>query len=261
MDIINKFKSVFEKEPGKYSLDKVLITGFPHSGTTILRAILENIDCVHAHPWEATLASNEICKTAVKSGASHVVVKCPNIQDSFFDESHEVYKDYKKIFIIRSPFYTYSSLNRSKSENAPGVRLDDWQKTAQYWLAVKGERGREDVICIRYEDLFPRGFEGIREVISALGISDYDNSVYEENEKYSHKIEDISGDLTCNSTTHINDHKRFRRWQVHQKFKCSNTANSLNLSFDQINRISSMIETSVLGYTGDVMCQLLKPTK
>ena len=260
MDIINKFKSVFEKEPGQYTLDKVLITGFPHSGTTILRAILENIDCVHTHPWEATLASNEICKTAVKSGASHVVVKCPNIQDSFFDESHEVYKDYKKIFIIRSPFYTYSSLNRSGSENAPGVRLDDWQKTAQYWLAVK-EEDRDDVMCIRYEDLFTHGFEGMQRIIGGLGIKNYDPSVYEENEKYSHKIEDMSGDLTCSSTTRINDHKRFRRWQVHQKFQCSNTVNSLYLSFEQINRISSMIETSVLGYTGDLMCQLLNPTK
>jgi hypothetical protein len=260
VDIINKFKSVFEKEPGQYTLDKVLITGFPHSGTTILRAILENIDCVYAHPWESNIASAAICKNALKSGASHVVVKWPNINESFFDSNHDVYGDYKKIFIIRNPFYTYSSLNKSKTADSPGVRMDDWQKTAQYWLSVN-EEARDDVICIRYEDLFARGYEGTQRVISGLGIKEYDPSVYEENEKYSHQIEDMTGEITIHSTARLNDHSKFRRWQVHQEFKCANEPSGLYLSWEQINKISSMLETSVLGYTGDVMCQLLKPTK
>ena len=248
---------MFEKEPGEYSLNKVLITGFPHSGTTILRAILENIDCVYAHPWESGVASSAVCKKAIKEKASHVVVKCPNINESFFDADHEIYKDYKKVFIIRNPYYTYASLNKSKTANNPGVRMEDWQKTAQYWLALEEEK-RDDVICVKYEDLFARSFEGIQRVISGLGIKDYDPAVYEENEKYSHKVNDITGELSCNSTSRINDHVKFRRWQIHQPFKCANQPSGLHLKWEQVQVISNMIEPTVLGYTGDIMCQLLK---
>ena len=48
VNIINKFKSMFEGNGGDMGIHKILVTGFPHSGTSIMRAVLGNVDGVYA---------------------------------------------------------------------------------------------------------------------------------------------------------------------------------------------------------------------
>ena len=260
VNIINKVKSMFEGNGGDMEIHKVLVTGFPHSGTSIMRAVLGNVDGVYAHPFEATMVTEKMAKKAKQENASRVVVKWPWNRTDFFDAEHEVFGEYKKIFVIRSPYYTYSSLNDIKSANEPHTRLGDWQKAAQYWIALN-ESDRKDMICVKYEDLFLRDYTGMREVISKVGITEYNHNAYRENETYTHQIDNFKAEDVKSVPRAGIEHSKYRLWQMKQPFKSTNGPARLNLTKEQIREISSMVETTVLGYSGQVICDLLKTTR
>ena len=88
---------------------KILICGFPHCGTSILKSIIGHIEDVEEIYNETTV----ITKNSAKK---FILGKFPFALDSFFDEK---YKDYIKIFIIRNPLFVFSSLNKRFNYKIP----------------------------------------------------------------------------------------------------------------------------------------------
>ena len=86
---------------------KIIIFGFPHSGTTILRSILSHIENV----YEIVDEVDKIDETNIDyTNYNFVLCKWPYlINENYLLEN---YSDYIKIFIVRNPVYIFSSLNK-----------------------------------------------------------------------------------------------------------------------------------------------------
>lgn len=76
---------------------KVLVFGFPHCGTSILKSIIGHIEDVEE-------IYEEIVSIDKKSDKKFILGKYPWTIDDFFGKKYE---DYIKIFLTRSIFVTY----------------------------------------------------------------------------------------------------------------------------------------------------------
>ena len=84
-------------------MKKILICGFPHCGTTILKSIIGHCEDVLEIVDETMKINNK------SSDKPFIICKWPFAKDVFFNKPYE---DYIKIFIIRNPLYVFSSLNK-----------------------------------------------------------------------------------------------------------------------------------------------------
>ena len=92
-------------------MQKIIIIGFPHSGTTILKAIISHIRDVYEIINESKYITDDIINDVknIDPDKKYIVCKYPFIDDSFFSSE---YDDYIIIFIIRNPIHVFSSLNK-----------------------------------------------------------------------------------------------------------------------------------------------------
>ena len=130
---------------------KIIIFGFPHCGTTILKSILGHINDI-----EEILGESSYCfgpngiKTTTKK---YVVCKTPYVYPL---DSMDKYKDYIMIFIIRNPLFVFSSLNkRFKYNIPPKCNYDKYIYTIKKFINCSTNT-RKNVYTIRYEDLFTK---------------------------------------------------------------------------------------------------------
>ena len=79
-------------------MNKIIIFGFPHCGTTILKSIIGHIDEVQEIIPECSYINSKITK-------KFAVCKTPFTRGFFF--SSPTWNNYYKIFIIRNPFYVF----------------------------------------------------------------------------------------------------------------------------------------------------------
>ena len=84
-------------------MKKILIHGFPHCGTTIMKSILGHIDNVNEIVEESDLINQ------VDNNFEFTVCKSPYTKQEYFGDD---YNDYIKIFVIRNPLFVFSSLNK-----------------------------------------------------------------------------------------------------------------------------------------------------
>ena len=81
---------------------KILICGYSHCGTTILRSIIGHIKDVE----EILEENDKINKTTNKP---YILCKTPQTKPEYFGKAYE---NYIKIFIVRNPLYVFSSINK-----------------------------------------------------------------------------------------------------------------------------------------------------
>ena len=199
---------------------KVIIFGFPHSGTSILKSIIGHCDNVEEVINERNTIKNN-------SDKDFIVCKYPHTLDSFFTSK---YDDYIKIFIIRDPRYVFSSLNKRLNYN-----LNNIHSIKQYIKTIKNFSKnlitpRKDIYCLKYEELFPNNFKVLRDMFDSIGFQYtdkvFDNSQYENS---IHKGSKIPKELPENK-----DHLRYRMYQINQPFKNMNDVKKLDLTKEQL---------------------------
>jgi len=83
-------------------INRILICGFPHCGTTIFKSIIGHID-------EVEEIINETMVIDKESNKKFILCKWPYTHKTFFEEKYE---NYIKIFIIRNHLFVFSSLNK-----------------------------------------------------------------------------------------------------------------------------------------------------
>ncbi|MAX46131.1 MAG: hypothetical protein CMB24_04960, partial [Euryarchaeota archaeon] len=137
------------------------------------------------------------------------------------------------IFIIRNPYYVFSSLNNRMGY---GLRkkhtIDDYEKTSELFLS---KTDNSNLLKIKYEDLFDNNFQELKNVFNFLNL-EY-SSMLTDSQDYP---EDMPSE---------EDHVRFRNWQTRQKFRCMNDPSRLNLLPEQVKKISEIKTISDLGYS------------
>jgi len=203
---------------------KILICGYSHCGTSILKSIIGHIKDVEEIQDECSVITK-------KTNKPFIICKYPQTQAKFFGEE---YKDYIKIFIMRNPLFVFSSLNKRYGH----YNLSDSHSIEEYVnilkLFIKYKNNPEkNIYTIRYEDLFKEKFVNLKKILNSIGLK-YDDTIF-DNTKYTNvicssvKLEDKKPSET--------DHAAYRTWQINQPFVLNNNISKIDLSENQKNEI------------------------
>ena len=158
-------------------MSKILIIGFPHSGTTILKSIIGHIE-------EVEEIRNETKVIEKNSNKKFILGKFPFAHENFFGEE---YKDYIKIFIIRNPLFVFSSLNKRFNYNIlDNHNFDKYVNILKMFIKYRNNP-RKDIYTIKYEDLFTNNYSDLKKILDDIGFQ-YDDRIF-DNTKYTNFCE------------------------------------------------------------------------
>ena len=203
---------------------KILICGFSHCGTSILKSIIGHIEDVEEEDKLNNCDSNN-------STNKHKLYKESQAKDKYFGKS---YKDYIKIFIIRNPLFVFSSINKRYGH----YKLSNFHSIDKYINIVKmfikyKNNPKKNIYTIRYEDLFKNNHEELKKILNKIGFQ-YDDNIF-DNSKYINKTH-LNVALLKNKPKNT-QHELYRTWQINQPFISNNDISKIDLSKDQKEKI------------------------
>ncbi len=222
-------------------MKKIIIFGFPHCGTTILRAIIGHIPEVYEIIGETNkinINESEILKKNPEK--KYILCKFPFTNNNFYTEK---YNDYIKIFILRNPLYVFSSINRRFVNKKPinGHSMNEYKNTCK--LFIDNQNNKDDnSYFIKYEDLFNNNYQKLKDIFDKIGFN-YTDDIF-DNSKHtncSHElIRNLSSELQQsikNKTYSDKEHEYFRNMQINQPFVNNNNIDKISLTKLQIKEI------------------------
>tara|TARA_Y100000389_G_scaffold70210_2_gene66925 strand:- start:7034 stop:7705 length:672 start_codon:yes stop_codon:yes gene_type:complete len=207
-----------------FKSQKLLVCGYSHCGTTILKSIIGHIEDVEEIIDE--------CKSIKKStNKKYILCKYPQAESSFFSEG---YKDYIKIFIIRNPLYVFSSINKRYGHYKLSEKhsIEGYIGTVKLFIKYKNNP-EKDIYTIKYEELFKNNFEELKKIFDDIGFK-YDDRIF-DNSKYTNKSH--SDVKLVNNKPKNKEHKLYRNWQINQPFECLNDISKTDLNEEQIEQL------------------------
>lgn len=199
-------------------MKKVIILGFPHCGTSILKSIIghcANVDEIY----------NETNTINRKSDNDFIVCKWPFVSESFFTPK---YDDYIKIMIIRNPIYVFSSLNKRFDVIPKNHNISDYNNMLSYIH-------RDDVHLIKYENMFENNYQELKILFDKLGFI-YNDNTFNNN---------LHKNVICDSVKLPTDkpnnksHIHYRTWQINQSFHNNNKKENVNITKSQLQQLKS----------------------
>lgn len=236
----------------------ILITGFPHSGTTVVQKILAETPEVELFYGKDEEGNNivgemdnrffshkirelqqrrideieyaEIMEQEEPEYADFILAKDPMFHKFFLEGD---YQNYMKIFIIRNPLFVFSSLNKRFDYDIPENQgIQKYIDTVESFNDLR-ENPIENVYTIRYEDCFENNFENLTNILKGIGIETND-SLFEigEIKKDSEDTKVIPSNMKEGL-----EHTDYRTWQINQPFRNMNDYNKLDLKWEQINHL------------------------
>lgn len=197
---------------------KILITGFPHSGTTIIRELILKSKKTEGPDFETKVFKD--CK------ADNQVIKWPFFEKEFINNQY--YKNANKIFLIRNPKFSFSSIKRRNKMNRGRHRFDFWAYTAQRFIDLKNTHMWH---CYRYEDIFENNIT----IITFL-----------ESLKLQYDINPLLQNFDMISKPLETDHVNFRNWQIKQKIENKNFAHKLTLTKQEEYYLENLEQYKIL---------------
>lgn len=202
---------------------KIIIHGFPHCGTSILKSIIGHVEDVEEIQQETKIINKYTDK-------QFILCKWPFTLEAFFEKEYE---DYIKIFIIRNPIFVFSSLNKRFNYNIPpNHSIDNYILTIKKFICHSANP-HKNVYTIRYEDLFNNNFYNLKNVLTRVGIQ-YDNNIF-DNTQYTNVI--CPGVKLNNKIPKNTEHEVFRTWQINQPFTLNNDISKVDLTDIQKQKI------------------------
>lgn len=217
-------------------IKKILICGFPHCGTTILKSILSHIENVYEIIEEVYDFDffNEM-KLDDKN-IKFIVGKCPWTFHDFFNK----YDDCIKICIIRNPLFVFSSLNSRFNYNLPdNHNINLYIEYCKTFLNLK-INNQNNTYIIKYEELFENNFEKINEILIKIGF-EFTNKIY-LNELFFNKTHNFLNNkelIKINNKTDNLQHHEYRFIQINKQFINNNDVNKINLLENQLLTIKN----------------------
>ncbi len=190
---------------------KILVTGFPHCGTSILKSIISHVPGIREE-------YNEMIDTVIQE---KVVFKWP-----FFAEDMVHRNDCHKIFIMRNPIWVMSSLNkRFNYKPQQDHTLNDYIQTLELFKKYK-ENPVEGLHLILYEDIFENNFEKLKEILDLMDLK-YSDEIF-DNSQYNNIINKDRYMHIPIEPDHIYQGE-FRNWQINQKFENNNFPEKIDI--------------------------------
>lgn len=209
---------------------KIIIFGFPHTGTTILRSIMGHIEQVYEIVDETDRIPNNIDCT----NYDFVLCKYPYLLNEA--EFETIYADYIKLFIMRNPLYVFTSLNQRFKKSIPvNHSINSYIHAIKAFHKFSNNNNQNNNIknlyLIKYEDMFDNNYEKLKTIFNAIGLK-YDNHIF-DNSKYTNNVQ--FGKHVKLPTTSPNPllHTEYRLFQINQSFVNNNDENNINLTEEQ----------------------------
>ena len=230
---------------------KILVTGFPHSGTTILRAKIGECKNTYDCNYECVDPPNFYPAMQYDFYVwKHPFLDAPFRNHTFAIKPESKYADTIVIPIIRNPWHIFSSLHKrgtqsnefSIYDNRQGHSLPWYENTCEV-IFDAFQKNYKDVYPIKYEEMFDNNFEKLRNIFDSIGL-EYDTDIFEKKTKeFSH------GDAM-----YVEDYNKngkydggLRAWQINQPFKNMNA--DINLPDDFSQMLANSPSVQKLGYS------------
>ena len=212
-------------------MQKIIVTGFPHTGTTILKSIIGHIQSVK----EIVHEEKQIHHYDEDHSYRFNLCKWPFAREHFFGKE---YNDYIKVFIMRNPLWVFSSLNkRCAQDTPPGIPpnhdIDVYAEICDRFLEI-AKRPRSDVFLIKYEELFDNNYEKLRNLFDQIGF-EYTDDIFQNDQFHNFSHRNITN-IPSSPVPNV-DHENYRTWQINQPFVNNNRPDKLDLLPHQIERI------------------------
>lgn len=208
---------------------KVIIFGFPHCGTTILRCILSHIPGVH----EIVDETRYIRESNIPSDTKFVICKWPYTPPA--QEIEQKYKDYIKIFITRNPLFIFSSLNRRfNGELAVRHQIRDYTESVKQFNKYSSTP-LHNMYLIEYEKMFDENHEYLKGIFQSIGF-EFTDDIF-KNENYQNKVQFMATESVPTEQPPPTSHNPLRLYQVNQPFVNGNSPDKISLLPDQLHKL------------------------
>lgn len=218
-------------------MNNIIIYGFSHNGTSILKSIFGHIENVFEIFKETNIISEDNINIAKKyKNKNTILIKTTHskLSHNFFDNI--LYKDYIKIFIIRNPIYVFSSLNKRSNYNISEIHsIQNYIDIAKKFIELQNDdRLNKSIFLIKYEDLFINNYENLTNIIKNIKFLNFNDEIY-NNKLYKNYINEnieIPKNEPLNQLAGLN-HAKFRTFQINQNFENMNDINKIDLTVEQ----------------------------
>jgi hypothetical protein len=217
---------------------KIIIFGFPHCGTTILRSIIGHIEEVYEIVDETPNIDdnfiNQIDPKLLKN-KKYILCKFPYTSTEFFTD--EKYNNYIKIFILRNPAFVFSSLNERYNNKLPDYFVDNYLNSLSYYVANNNNDNQNvtnNLYIIKYEALFYQNYLNLKRIFNTIGFN-YTDEIF-NNEKYVNRCQHLSDKInipTVKPKNQHNQHDLYRLYQINKPFINNNDVSKINLTEKQ----------------------------
>jgi len=172
----------------------IYVIGHSHTGTSILRSVIGHASSVLDIDQEVSIdkfmqKSLELEHQNVD--ANFVIGKrpCWKYFKWFYNKEFES-SNLHAIFVIRNPYYVFSSLLKRFSNTDHfyrGVRsFENFEEYAKVFHERKFLNPHPRIHCIRYEDFFENNHEEIKEILGNIGVP-WDDDIF-DNTKHINKV-------------------------------------------------------------------------
>ena len=231
--------------------NKIFITGFLHSGTTILRAKISDCENVFSQIIESQTPKGDTYEEYLSSGKKFFLWKDPIIRNSLYNtgfpnRNGSPFEDCHIIFLVRNPFYVFSSLQRRGDGiiNQDFHRFQDWEKSAYKFLEVR-EKKYEDTYTIKYEEFFDDEYQNLKKIMTQIGLA-YPEDIFKNRKKdYYH---DFLREVPETPEKTLSKNSHHRTWQINQNFENFNLNSKVELTPDLYEQICSSSVLPLLDY-------------
>jgi hypothetical protein len=240
---------------------KILVTGFPHTGTSILKSKLGECSNLHEVPFETAFVrpedihySGDKENILIKNPVLPVDMRAGGIPYTRHPDSR--YYDYTIIMVIRNPWNVYTGLIKSGINPLNKLTVDGGNpnyhiKVQEYLVAAEMFKQARDnnypnIYAIKYEYFFPNNFQKLRELMDSLKL-EYTEEIFTNRTKdYIHWPGKNYSDIKVD-TNYKSDRHAYRTWQINQPFENMNGEVDIPDELNTILSESQIIKD--LGYT------------
>lgn len=240
---------------------KILVTGFPHTGTSILKSKLGECENLHECLFEDSFVREEhIAKergkefTLVKTPVLPIDIRAGGIHYTRVPESR--YYEYIIIHVIRNPWNVFTSIIKDGKDPLNTFEIDqnkdyhiratEYLVSAQFFLKAKKDN-LEDIYTIKYEDFFTNDNSVLFDMMDKIGLK-YSPDIFQVKTKdYIHAPRIEYKNIDGSDVSYEKNRLELRTWQINQSFQNMNGLVDIPEELNKVLSESDLVKE--LGYT------------
>jgi hypothetical protein len=247
----------------KKEINKIIILGFPHSGTTILRAKMGDCKnaieiCKEIDYVDAVLAQNHKDYQII---AKSINTNHHPFYSGYFDDKNtkllasenKYTHDCHIVLMTKNPYEVFGSISKrltpeevSQANPEESHSFESYENFSKLWLEFRDGHD-EQVHCIKYEEMFDNNFEALKKTFTKISL-EYDDKVF-EGDNFNYSLETLDSLKSKKRPDPKKEPLEYRLWQMNQPFtKMSNPDAYKDIHPELLERIKNSEVIKELGY-------------